>query len=233
MNPILIAHKARSHPEQQPYQIESILKSFELGADGIEFDIHITLDKKIAVNHSSFLENGNLIEEENAKNILQLETILQKKVIPPGKRILFDIKSPGLSILEEVHRLISYYENTECEIFSADPAQIYYLSRTYPTIHRGLYVRGRFFEEWMTQNYLYYLFTEQAKFLNLQVLHIPFLHITKQLVDGIQKQGVTVHVNIPTVEKIVEVYSLGCRQISTDYLAETVRFIKENPGFSF
>ena len=56
--------------------IDSILKSIELGADGIEVDIQITKDNNIILFHDDYIVSNNthlcIIQEMNYKTIINL-----------------------------------------------------------------------------------------------------------------------------------------------------------------
>lgn len=131
----IIAHRGASYlaPENT---VASSKLAWELGADAVECDIYMSLDKKIIVCHdgntkrtagASFtikettsdvlrtLDAGSFKDEKyKGEKLPFLEEIIQ--VVPDGKELVIEIKC-GSEVLPSLRELISKYEKTKKFVF--------------------------------------------------------------------------------------------------------------------
>jgi hypothetical protein len=106
--PLLIAHRGDTinFPENT---LEAFRSAFDLGADGIEFDVHLADDGRVIVVH-------NYVYDKN-KNYPTLEEVLQMFALKG--RLEIEIKSFNPVCIEKVAELIHKYDPPDFELTSS------------------------------------------------------------------------------------------------------------------
>ena len=132
--------------------IESFIKAFELGLNGVELDVQITKDNKIVIFHDWYILDKN---NENAKQISNINyseiadssysnskiPLLNDllKVIPKNKFVNIEIKSKKINnylILKEILKIVYEHNKKESIIISSfNPFVLKLLQKIAPTIH--------------------------------------------------------------------------------------------------
>lgn len=153
-NCLAIAHRGASSLEPEN-TLRAFSKAHELGADGIELDIHITKDQHLVVTHD---QNTKRITGEN-KNIWT-SSLKELKALDFGKKeqiptlsetldaflnkffiINIEIKSTGLKNLGVEDRLAAMLKRFRCEnrilVSSFNPINLFRFKRLMPNVRCG------------------------------------------------------------------------------------------------
>tara|TARA_B100000614_G_scaffold133946_2_gene119235 strand:+ start:2432 stop:3130 length:699 start_codon:yes stop_codon:yes gene_type:complete len=127
--------------------IDSFNKAFENGVDGIELDIQLTRDKKIAVFHdfnthsldkkNTALKDIDLFELQDISSGFSIPTLEDVfKIIPKDKELHIEIKSNQINndyIIDQTAKLTSKYGYTNQTIISSfNPFILKKIKQTYP-----------------------------------------------------------------------------------------------------
>ena len=129
---LVIGHRGAPNLSKEN-TIDSFIKAFDNGVDGIEFDVQLTLDKKIAVFHDfdtrslnckkTPIKNLNLASLQNMTNSFAIPTLEEVfKIIPKDKEIHIEIKSQQINnnyIIDLISDLISKYNFRKQTIISS------------------------------------------------------------------------------------------------------------------
>ena len=119
---LVIGHRGAPNLSKEN-TIDSFIKAFDNGVDGIEFDVQLTLDKKVVVFHDfdtralnckkTLIKNLNLASLQNMTSSFAIPTLEEVfKIIPKDKEIHIEIKSQQINnsfIIDLISDLISKY----------------------------------------------------------------------------------------------------------------------------
>ena len=144
--PRVIAHRGASgHAVEN--SLESFRKAAELGADGVELDIHATRDGRIVVFHDFSLPGGEAVAElesaevrrhrlPNGEPVPLLEEVL---AAIPGLAVWIEVKGLDQAWDESLLRIIDGAPKPEhCAVHSFDHRIIARLGRKRPALPRGV-----------------------------------------------------------------------------------------------
>ena len=207
MKPLIIAHRGDTvnYPENT---IEAFESAFDKGADGIELDVHLD-------------ENGNTIVVhdylfDKTKKYPFLKEVLEK--FGQKGRLEIEIKSLDIKCITKVGKLIKEYKPKDIEVTSGVLPLIPYIKKEFPNEKVGLIFQEKIIEDWMPKEFIEQLVLAYMKLTRANVLHFPFEHYTKNIVNLMHKNGYITHVYIKNwgIDKYNEVVKLGIDQVVTD-----------------
>jgi glycerophosphoryl diester phosphodiesterase len=206
VKPLILAH--RGMPEVAP---ENTMTGFELacevGADGLEFDVHLSKDDEIVVCHDATLERttngrgrikdytlaelrrldaGSWFDHRYAGERLPTAREVFALAAERGLFINIELKSglvlyPGLE--EKVAALISEYGLAGRSIVSSfNHYSLVHLKQVAPGIPTGILYEAGLFEPWV-----------YARHARADAIHPYFRGVFRELVEGAHAAGVRVH----------------------------------------
>jgi glycerophosphoryl diester phosphodiesterase len=226
----IIAHRGASYlaPENT---VAAVQLGYELGADAVEVDIHLSADKRLMVNHDKDTKRTagghNLIIAETHSNELRklevgswkdekfrgekmpfLEEVLV--VVPEGKRLVIELKSSA----ESVPYLKELIEESDLQeqlvLISFDKEAIIQAKQQLPEIPAY----------WLLHNYKEYSQAEAidiAREQELQGLDVHYSLVNEVFMQQMQTAGLNVYVytvNDPAEAKRLQ--ALGVKGLTTD-----------------
>lgn len=202
--PLLFAHRG-IHQDFPENSMEAFRRAFELGADGIELDVHLTRDKKIVVLHHSILEHRQgspIVEMSNSSELAEYATLDQVlEEFGQLGRMEIEVKTPDEAILEPLRELLTAHNVKDVELTSSVVPMVAHLCRHFPDALVGLIFKSWLFEPFMTQEYVSYWVTQHLKLIGATTVHIELDKYTQELVDNIHAMGVLAHGHLFTAEK--------------------------------
>lgn len=243
--PKIVAHRGdmEHFPENSMAAFRSAL---DKGADIIEFDVHETIDKQIAVFHDYYLErqsNGSgFIGDFTLKELKTLDIgswfnpkfSTQKistfeEVLAIGKgKIGFEIevKTPTKSFLNNVIEALGNAGQIVNSTITSQHLLLHPLiKQTEPTLAQGLFFPDK--PEWMKSDLA---FKHILASLKLASADTAFLHINLMQEKGIrllQKAGYQVHISCTEhKDRIANCIKSSANQLSTNFLDEAIRIRK-------
>ena len=145
--PLTIAHRG-AHSDYPENSLPAILQALDLGAQGVEIDVHATSDGILVVHHDPDLRGGGLIRELPASEVTAVELApgipvpLLDDVLDAvaGRAILFiESKAQGveLALIRAVRR-----SPAESAVHSFHHPTIANLKKTMPALRAGILTEG-------------------------------------------------------------------------------------------
>jgi glycerophosphoryl diester phosphodiesterase len=242
--PLIIAHRGASvqAPENT---MPAFRRAIELGADGIELDVHMSADGYLAVIHDETLDRTS-----NGKGLVKDRTLAELKSLDFGSWFSGDFKGEKIPELEEVLQLLSgwdglldieikngpvFYPGIEKAVADAlkkfkrvertvissfNHYSLVEIRRYAPDIKTApLYMAG-LYKPW-----------EYARSLGASAIH-PFFHnVVPDIVEGCKQNGIIIRpftVNEPGYIKAVA--TAGVDGIITDVPDIALKIVKEMEG---
>jgi glycerophosphoryl diester phosphodiesterase len=235
--PLVIAR--RGDVEKAP---ENTLPAFESaisrGADGIELDVHPTLDGELIVHHFYSLgttdDGEGLVSERTLKELKALNsgswyneslagqtkpTLSEAFEVCRGRtRLEVDLKGSSLPFLRQVLRLVEVFDLVgDVELTTAHYPLLSEIKKLNPQLRTG-----SFFHEppdWMPIRLAQSHVLDWAKLLGLAVAHLDLALITSDFVDRLHQNGFAVHgSNLESAADVQRGLSLGIDSFSTGHL---------------
>lgn len=198
----LIAHRGASK-EAPENTLKAFEKAIELGADYIEFDVHMTKDKEIVIIHdeNTYRTTGHkgLIKNMNLKEIKKLQCEEGEKIptleelidLAKGKiGLQCEIKAEGMaSALVDMFRNSSFIENTI--ISSFNHKELKEVHKIEPDLRiASLEPTGTdWTKEWTYQKQA----VENAKNLECYAIHPLYRLINERLITFAHENNIRVH----------------------------------------
>ncbi|MDQ6718656.1 MAG: glycerophosphodiester phosphodiesterase [Gemmatimonadota bacterium] len=145
--PLSIAHRGahRSYPENS---IPAILRALELGAQGVEIDVHATADGSLVVHHDPDLLGGRLIREMTAAQMRNTE-LLPGVAVPFLDEVLETVAGRAVLFIETKVEGVEFAILRAVRSSSADSAvhsfhheTILNLKATMPALRTGVLTSG-------------------------------------------------------------------------------------------
>lgn len=213
-----IGHRgAKGHVTENT--IESFLKAFELGADGIELDIHLSADREAIVIHdetvdrtiknaAGFVRDFSVAECQK----LGIPTLVEVfHILPENSFLNIEIKTPTATsiVVEEIEKFVRLQE--------IEIQNIVVSSFDWEILKRIKSLNSELRLGVLTEDNLEAAFVF-AQELNAFSIHPYFKLLTKDFVQKAQQKGFQIHtwtVNSP--EDITFVKSLGIDAIISDF----------------
>lgn len=199
--------------------IESFLKAFELGADGIELDIHLSADQEAIVIHDETVDRtiknaAGFVREFSVAECqkLGIPTLVEVfHILPEHAFLNIEIKTPEATqiVVEEIEKFVRLQEIKiqNIVVSSFDWETLKRIKSINPEIRLGV----------LTESNLEAAFVF-AQDLNTFSINPYFKLLTKDFVQKAQQKGFQIHtwtVNSP--EDITFVKSLGIDAIISDF----------------
>lgn len=230
--PLVFAHRGAS-----AYAPENTLSAFDLavqqGCDGIELDVHLSLDKKLIVIHDEHIEKTT-----NGKGLVQDLTVEELKEYDAGSWFNETFKGEKIPLLEEVFELVpphilinveiknipSFYEGIEhelCQIIrkykreetlvvsSFDHQSLLEVNRICPEVKIGLLYVSNLFDH-----------VKYAESIHVPVYSLHPKHdcIKRQDIKKAVQKGLYVFPwTVNNTEQMKEMVTYGFSGIMTDY----------------
>jgi glycerophosphoryl diester phosphodiesterase len=248
MNERILVVACRGDRECVP---ENTIPAFESaiskGADGIELDVHYTLDGELVVHHFF-----NLGHTDNGKGIVCEQTLAELKSLDSGSwfgkqfygvtkptlsevleygkgRIQFeiDMKDSSLEFLQRVIREVEKFDLVnDVELTTAHYPLLAHAKKIYPQIRTGT-----FFSEppdWMPVRIVQKHIIDWAELLGINVVHLNIVLMSPDFVDRLHQSGFIVYgSNLDTEEQIQKSLELGIDSFSTGKLELAIRLRNE------
>lgn len=215
--PLLIAHRGDTvnFPENT---LEAFQSAFDLGADGIECDVHLADDGRVIVVHNY----GYDIK----KNHPTLEEVLQR--FAQKGRLEIEIKSFNPVCIEKVAELIHKYNPSDFELTSSILPLLPVIKEYLLLAKTGMIFRSNLLEPWMTPEVIFMLLDGYMKLTNSNVLHLDLDKYTPALVSQLHEKQYILHTHLKTADANIFKYvkELGLDQCSFDDIA-LVKVVKE------
>lgn len=170
--------------------IEAFESAFDKGADGIELDVHLDKNNNVIVVH-------DYLFDENKKYPLLSEVIKQ---FGQKGRLEIEIKSLDQKCVIEVGKLIRKYKPKDFELTSSILPLFPYIKKEFPNEKIGLIFNEKLLSEWMTKEFIEQLVFAYMKLTGANILHFPFEHYAKNIVDLMHKNGFLAHVYLKDID---------------------------------
>ncbi|MEK9173460.1 MAG: glycerophosphodiester phosphodiesterase [Patescibacteria group bacterium] len=235
MKPKIIAH--RGYSEKYPENtLLAFKKAIEVGADKIEFDVHLSADKKLIVHHDAYLgrtDNGEgLLLEKDSVYLKSLDVgrwkgeqfaglrmpLLQEIFQKFGREIEYEAELKGFGeefldlLLAEVDcfGLIDKIEFTSFHSYL-----IHRLKVKRPEAKAGMFVLD--YPEWMGVR-LGNMITESEIVLGkIDAAHCSLQILTEEFMGRLRAKGILIHPrNCNTETEVRKAIDLGVDQLSTN-----------------
>jgi glycerophosphoryl diester phosphodiesterase len=235
MHTRIIGH--RGYPELYP---ENTLVSFqhaiEAGAEGIEFDVHESKDRRLVIHHDYYLghtDNGEgFIFESDWDYLSSLDAgswfseefagaripLLEEVFGEFGDKIEYEIELKGMSetLIGTVIETVNDFRLMEkVEFTSPSPILLARLADLCGDVQRGLFLKP--FPEWMGIKLGHRLSYSELKLGGFQVAHCPLNILDARFVNHLQESGIRVHAsNCNEESELSKAFELGVDQLTTD-----------------
>lgn len=202
--------------------MEAFRRAFELGADGIELDVHLTKDRKVVVLHHSVLDDREglpVVETMHSEQLSQYPTLGQVlQEFGQLGRVEIEIKTPDVAIMQPMAEVLTKYSVEDFELTTSVIPLVTHVSKYFPTALVGLIFKRWLFEPFMTEEYVVYWVTQYLRLTGARVVHIDLDMYTPALVRAIHSIGVKAHTHLHTADKgkWQEVVDLKIDQITFD-----------------
>lgn len=234
----IIGH--RGAPVDAPENtLDSFQKAIEAGADGIELDIHRTLDNQLVVVHNAEFsvagQETQYIADHSYTKLLRwlpdlpfLESVLElcKK---SGKRIEIEIKRQDRQTIELCLALIDRYDfRSMTEVISFHPTVLAAVKQEDPRVLTGLLFAP--FPDWMQDKHQVVTVLDGMGFIEANVAHININYVNQSLVQAVQGEGYIFHASgVDAVPQVGQAIELGVDQITTNDPRLAVKCLLEWP----
>lgn len=240
--PLVIA--CRGDVERAP---ENTLPAFESaiarGADGVELDVHLSLDGELVVHHFYGLgatdDGEGLVGEHTLAELKALDsggwfeerfagepkpTLSQVLELCQGRaRLEIDLKGSNLGFLRQVVEEVDRFGLVDdVELTTAHVPLLPHVKKLNPALRTGTF----FLEppNWMPVRLAQDHAFDWATLLGIDVVHLDLPLMTADFVDRLQRSGLRVHgANLNSPVDIRRGLDLGVDQFSTSHLGVALR----------
>ncbi|MBD3250498.1 MAG: hypothetical protein GF381_02945 [Candidatus Pacebacteria bacterium] len=205
--PLCIAHRGntRDYPENT---VEAFTSAFELGADGIELDVHLDYRNELIVVHNYL--------HEPKKQHPTLDEVLDK--FSKKGRIEIEIKALELKAIEKTKELLDKYKVLDFEITTSVIPLVPHIRKAFPHALVGLIFRRWLIEDWMTTDFISQWVLKHLELSGANVLHLDIDLYNEKLVADLRNQGIVLHTHLKTADPILlqKVIDLRINQCTFD-----------------
>lgn len=237
----LLVHKLKciAHRGAMKIAPENTLTSFrnaiEIGADAIEFDLHMTLDGKLVVHHDFTFEkeigSGVPIYQLNSNDVRQIdigswfspsfsservpyfEEVLQEMV---GKcQFEIELKSSTVEFAQKVIEIANSFSALQSiELTSPHSFILNYIKNHYPEVKCGAFIPV--YPKWLANEIGEKILLDQMTVSGYEVAHLPLSILTPSLSKKLHSQGAIVHAaNCDEIENVEYAIKCNADQLST------------------
>ena len=230
---------------------ENTLPAFESaisrGADGVEFDVHLSLDGELVVHHFY-----NLGTTDNGEGLVSEHTLAELKALDSGgwfdeqfagepkptlsevfelckgrTRLEVDLKDSRVSFLRKVVREVERFDLVDdVELTTAHYPLLTHVKKLNPELRTGA-----FFSEppdWMPVRLAQRHILDWANLLRVAVVHLNIALITADFMDKLHRSGFIVYgSNLDSAEQIQRGLNLGIDSLSTGHLGMALQLRDE------
>lgn len=183
--------------------LEAFRSAFQLGADGIECDIHLHNNEIVVVHDYLFDRSG---EYPSLSEVV--------KEFGAEGRIEIELKIFNLEILSQLESILEANPDLDYELTSSNLFLLPFVHERINKASLGAIFSPKTFEEWMTEEFVGRKVTETCKTIGANVAHIPSMQLSKALVKQLHEAGLVVHSHIyqsqVSIESELEVYEKFC-----------------------
>lgn len=223
MSTKIIAHRGNTNDFAEN-SIEAFASAIALGADGIEFDVHMGSNGCLPVYHDYYLNTKNankeLISEKEAEYLRSFNIPFFPDVFDLFKNNFMEIelKAPKIEFIKLIAEVVGKNKNIEnIEFTSPYPFVLQKLKECIPSSSIGMFVNNK--ENWMDEELFDKLLIENGTLGNVTYIHLNESMITKKRVDLLHSSGFLVHAaNCNNKEALQLAFSLGVEKLTTDEL---------------
>lgn len=166
---MIISHRGNDNHKFKENTKEAIINVLEKNyVDGVEFDIRLTKDKRLVLNHG-FLHDGKIIKYSYFKdlNLDSLNSVL--KNIKCDKLILIEIKDEDENIIDLIYKCIKKYKGLNIYIHTFHRKVASLFKKKYPNIKIGIILFNLSTDyseyDFVSLNYLGYKKNDKLTFL--------------------------------------------------------------------
>jgi glycerophosphoryl diester phosphodiesterase len=242
MKPLVIARCGDSEcfPENTLPAFESAIRK---SANGVEFDVHLTLDNELIVHHFYNLgssDNGTgLVGEHTLAELksldagswfspefagLQKPTLAEVLELCKGKvRLEIELKDSSLNALSRVIREIEKFTlSDEVEITTAHYPLLVEVKKLNSHLSTGTFFLPP--PDWMPLRLAQQQILDWSAQLDIQVVHLNLALITPEFVEELrQKKFIVYSSNLETVSDVQKAFDLGVDAFSTGRLSTALQ----------
>lgn len=242
MKPLIIARCGDSEcfPENTLLAFESAIIK---GADGVEFDVHLTTDNELIVHHFYNLgssDNGiGLVGEHTLAELksldagswfsprfegLQKPTLVEVLELCKGKvRLEIELKDSSLNALHKVIQEIERFQlSDDVEITTAHYPLLVHVKKLNPHLSTGTFFLPP--PDWMPLRLAQRHIIDWSLQLGIQVVHLNLALITPDFVDKLKQNNFIVYAsNLDSVADILKALDFGIDVFSTSHLSTALR----------
>lgn len=206
-NPLLIAHRGntRDYPENT---VDSFSYAFELGADGIELDVHLNNQGEVIVVHDYLFDRR--------QQYPTLDEVLEK--FGNKGRIEIEIKTLELEAIERVKQLIEKYQVQDFEITTSVIPLVPHIRAAFPNALVGLIFRRWLIEDWMAPEFVSHWVLKHLELSGANVLHLDIDLYNQKLASDLKQAGIVLHTHLKSADEkaLQKVIELGLNQCTFD-----------------
>ncbi len=224
--------------------IPAFLKAFEIGANGIEFDVQMTKDNELVICHDYTID-----ETSNAKGKIKDFTLEELKKFDFGIKYSPEFKNTRIPTLEEVLKIANKFEIINIEIKSQAEKNEEVVKRVIECVKENNFTNDAVYSSFdfevlkimqKLDNTLKLgaLFTtadfsrenkairkiEKVKANSLQAIHPNARFLRRQYVEECHKNGIMVNCwGANSTKKITQMFDIGCDLIITDEVERAIQ----------
>ncbi len=166
--------------------IEAFQSAFELGADGIEFDVHLNSRDEVIVVHDYL--------RDESKNYLKLEDLLER--FSASGRLEIEIKSFEIACIEKVKVLLDKYNPINYEITSSILPLLPYIREIIPTAKIGMIFKSYHIENWMTDEFIPNMLLGYMKLTKSNILHLELEKYNQEIASLLYENKYLTHTHL-------------------------------------
>lgn len=216
----LTAHRGAAYcfPENT---LDAFDQAVRDGAERIEFDLHMTLDRKLVIHHDYYPENStHPIHKVTLSDLLSINSSIPSleqvlEVIPSNIELEIEMKGFTSEFIESALDAID--ERRDVEFTSPHAAVLDTIRAVRPAAVLGLFVAT--FPSWMPSELGRDILFSTVELQKINVAHLPLSMIDEEVIDRAEESGVRVHAaNCNSRSCLERAFALNVHQLSTDVL---------------
>jgi glycerophosphoryl diester phosphodiesterase len=170
--------------------MEAFRSAFELGADGIEFDVHLNNDGVPVVVHNYLFDRSLTYPT--------VEEVLAE--FGQRGRMEIEIKSLDPRAPELVHFLSEKYQVSDLEVTSSIVPLIPKIREAFPDAEVGMIFRPWLIEDWMPSDFRVEWILAHLKLAGATALNTELKVYTPELVQALHDNHMTAHTHLFTAD---------------------------------
>ena len=216
--------------------------AIEMGADGIELDVHRSKDGEIVVHHGVYLDRTAFgkgsIYDWNSQDLIGLDAgswfdlrfkneripMLDQVLAEFGSKVKWMIEMKGIYTDDDLSSLLAVtdqYPKTDIQFTSYNHPLLRALKDVRPAANTGIIYKP--FDEWMNMDLQNKVAISQAKLNKTSTIHISDKYVNPALVEQSHQAGMQVLVAIvDTMTEFKRMENMGVDQIITNDLSALV-----------